>query len=239
MIEWSRKNIAYTVLAGFFITNAIVAEFIGGKMIKIGGYTVSVGIIPWPFVFVLTDVINEHFGRKGVRRITIITAILIVYAYFILQMAISTPIDAINSPVDQNSFNTVFGTSSLIIVGSVTAFIVSQLLDVTVFWIIRNITGKKMIWARATGSTIVSQLIDSYVVTFIAFVLPGILGIHSGSNLYWDIPTWISISFNNYTVKLFIAVLITPLIYVVHWIVDWYLGKEVAQEASPQNSEGS
>jgi len=220
----TRKDLVYTILGGFFIANALTAEMIGGKIINVMGRTLSVGIIPWPFVFLLTDVINEHFGKEGVRRLTIITAILIAYAYVILLLAIKAPIDPTVSPVDQKSFETVFGTSMWIIVGSITAFLISQLIDVLVFWFIRSYTGKRLIWARATGSTIVSQFIDTFVVSFIAFVIPGKM----------SLADWLNLGINNYVSKLIIAVLITPGIYVVHWIVDWYLRKEEVKETETQ-----
>lgn len=209
----NRKNLVYTILSGFFITNAIVGEFIGGKIIRIFEVPMSVGIIPWPFIFLLTDVINEHFGKSGVRKLSIITAILIGYAYFILLITIGVPTAEDISPVDHESFKKVFSTSAWIIVGSITAFLVSQLLDATLFWIIKNFTKGKYIWARATGSTIISQFIDSFIVSFIAFVIPAKM----------NIPTWIALSSSNYSIKLLIAILLTPFIYLVHYVVKWYL----------------
>src|SRR5690606_35630757 len=77
----SRKDIVFIVLAGIFITNAVTAEMIGGKLIDVGPYVMSVGILPWPVVFVTTDLINEYFGKDGVRKLSIITAFLIAYCF--------------------------------------------------------------------------------------------------------------------------------------------------------------
>ncbi|HRH11728.1 MAG TPA: queuosine precursor transporter, partial [Bacteroidia bacterium] len=166
-----RKDLVFMVLAGFFVTNAIVAELIGGKLVQFFGiFTQSIGIILWPVVFILTDLINEHYGKNGVRKLTYITVGLIIYTFVLLSIAIELP--AVNfSPVDDSVFKTVFGQSQWIIVGSITAFLTSQLIDVYIFWLFRNKTGGKMIWLRATGSTVVSQLIDTFVVQYIAFVL--------------------------------------------------------------------
>ncbi len=131
------------VLAGFFVTNAIVAELIGGKLVQFFGiFTQSIGIILWPVVFILTDLINEHYGKNGVRKLTYITVGLIIYTFVLLSIAIELP--AVNfSPVNDSVFRTVFGQSQWIIVGSITAFLTSQLIDVYIFWLFRNRTGGK------------------------------------------------------------------------------------------------
>jgi len=215
----SRKEILFTVLAGFFVTNAIVGELIGGKLIQIGPFTMSIGIIPWPVVFLTTDIINEYFGKKGVRRLTIMTAGLIIYTFILLLAGMNIPASGI-SPVSDGQFHGVFGQSMWIIVGSICAFLASQLIDVLIFWLIRSRTGHKMIWLRATGSTVVSQLIDTFIVTGIAFWLPGKLSFTS----------YINTAFTGYSAKLIIAVALTPLIYLGHALVHRYLGNETSAE---------
>ena len=128
----ARKDFIYILLAGFFITNAIMGEMIGGKLIQIGPFNLSIGIIPWPVVFLTTDLINEYYGRKGVRRLTFLTAGLIVYAFVLLFLGMQVNAASF-SPVNDDAFNKVFGQSMWIIVGSITAFLCSQLLDVIVF----------------------------------------------------------------------------------------------------------
>ncbi len=214
----SRKNILFLVLAAFFITNAIVAELISNKLIDIGPFTVIVGIVPWPIVFLCTDIINEFYGKKAVRKLSIITSCVIAYAFIIVFIAMS--IKANTSISDKTAtdaeFTKVFGQSLWVIAGSITAFITSQILDVYVFWFIRNKTGGKMIWLRSTGSTVISQLIDSYVVLGIGFLLPGI----------FTFEQFLVIGLTNYAFKLIIAVGLTPFIYLFHAIVKRYLGTE-------------
>jgi uncharacterized integral membrane protein (TIGR00697 family) len=210
----NKREILFTVLAGIFITNAVAGELIGGKLIQAGPFTMSIGIIPWPVVFLTTDIINEYYGKKGVRQLTILTSILIAYTFILLYAGIFIPASGI-SPVKDEQFHGVFGQSMWIIVGSITAFLLSQALDVIVFWIIRKRTGHKMIWLRATGSTIVSQLIDTFVVTGIAFWLPGKIGFDD----------FINTAGTGYIAKLMIAILITPLIYLGHGIIHRYLGE--------------
>jgi len=211
----SKKDTVYVVLAGIFITNALVAELIGGKLIDVGSAVMSIGILPWPIVFVSTDLINEYFGEKGVKKLSLITAGLIAYTFFILFFAIKIPSSGISS-VNSDQFKAVFGQSQLIIVGSIVAFLASQLIDVSIFHFVKKRTGNKMIWLRSTGSTVISQLFDSFIVLGIAFWLPGIM----------DFKTYIISGFTGYTVKLVIAILMTPLIYLGHYLIQKYLSKD-------------
>lgn len=211
----SKKDIVYVVLAGIFITNAVVAELIGGKLIDVGPAVMSIGILPWPVVFVTTDLINEYFGEKGVRKLSIITACLIAYTFIVLFFAMKIPSSGI-STVSTLQFNAVFGQSQLIIVGSITAFLISQLIDVSIFHFFKRKTGNKMIWLRSTGSTVISQLFDSFIVLGIAFWLPGIM----------DTKTFFLSAMTGYSVKLAIAVLMTPMIYLGHNFIDKYIAKD-------------
>jgi len=209
----SKKDTVYVVLAGIFITNAIVAELIGGKLIHVGSAVMSIGILPWPIVFVTTDLINEYFGERGVRKLSLITASLIAYTFVVLYLAMQIPAVEGKNLVTDAQFKGVFGQSMWIIVGSITAFMVSQLIDVTIFHFVKNRTGNKMIWLRSTGSTVISQLFDSFIVLGIAFWMTGKM----------DTPTFIISAFTGYGVKLTIAVLMTPLIYLGHSLIEKYI----------------
>ena len=212
----SKKDTVYVILAGIFITNAVVAELIGGKLIYVGSAVMSIGILPWPIVFVTTDLINEYFGEKGVRKLSLITASLIGYCFTLLYVAIRIPAAAGISPVSDNQFFAVFGQSQWIIVGSIIAFLVSQLIDVTMFHFLKNKTGNKMIWLRSTGSTVVSQLFDSFIVLGIAFWATGIM----------TTDVFIKSAFTGYFVKLIIAIGMTPIIYLGHYLIGSYLAKD-------------
>lgn len=214
----TRRDLVYIVLAGIFICNAIVAELIGGKIINLYGFTLSVGVVLWPVVFLTTDVINEYYGKQGVRKLSVMTAALIAYSFVALLIAMKIPAYMYPSisVVSDEQFGAVFGQSMWIIAGSITAFLTSQFVDVAVFWFFRKITGNRMIWLRSTGSTVISQLVDSFVVTGIAFWWPG----------KWTTEVYVDASMNGYFFKLMIAVVLTPLIYVMHAIVKKYLGHE-------------
>jgi queuosine precursor transporter len=211
-----RKDLVFIILAGFFITNAIVAELIGGKLIQFFGlFTQSLGIILWPVVFVLTDLINEHYGKSGVRKLTYVTVALIAYTFILISVGLRIPAVAF-SPVDDKNFMTVFGQSQWIIVGSILAFLISQLVDVYIFWVFRKRTGKRMIWLRATGSTLVSQMIDTFVVQFVAFVLPGT----------WTMEQLLHNASWGYAFKLLVALCMIPFIYLGHFAIDRYLNED-------------
>ena len=211
-----RKDIVYVILAGIFITNALVAELIGGKLIYIGDVVMSLGILPWPIVFITTDLINEYFGEKGVKKLSFITAGLIAYTFFLLLIGLQIPAVKGDGLISDEQFTAVFGQSMWIIVGSITAFLVSQLIDVTIFHFVKNRTGKKMIWLRSTGSTVISQFFDSFIVLGIAFWLPGKI----------DTKMFVASALTGYTVKLLIAVGLTPFIYLGHYLIEKYLAKD-------------
>jgi hypothetical protein len=225
----NKKDIVFLILAGFFITNAIIAEMIGGKLIMFFGiFTQSIGIVLWPVVFITTDLVNEYYGKEGVKKLSFITVALIAFMFVILFICINIPAVAF-SPVSDEIFRKTFGQSLYIIVGSIIAFITSQLLDSFIFWSLRNKTGKKMIWLRATGSTIISQLLDTLVVQFIAFVVPGI----------WKFNEFIKNAAMGYAFKLIIAVVLIPLIYLAHYLIDKYLGEKTSDELIRKTAEKS
>lgn len=237
-MQVSKKNRLFIILGGFFITNALLAEFIGIKIFSLEstlgipplsksilGYDLSfeltAGVILWPVVFVMTDIINEYYGKKGVRLLSYLTAALITYAFMMVFFAISLTPASWWTEVNRDmgihnmdaAFKAVFGQGLWIIAGSLTAFLVGQLVDVTVFQQLRKITGPGKIWVRATGSTMVSQLIDSFVVLFVAFYI--------GQD--WKLTQVLAIGLNNYIYKAFMAIVLTPLIYLAHFLIDRYL----------------
>jgi len=219
-----RKERLYIILAGFFITNAILAEIVGGKIFTFEippllwftqtTANLSVGVLVWPVVFIMTDIINEYYGIAGVRRVTLLTIVLISYVFVALYFMGETRA-APFSQISDESFNVVFGTTQSIIIGSLIAFAVGQFLDFFIFHRLKMMTGSAHLWLRATGSTVFSQLIDTFIVLYIAFVLPG----------KWTMAEFLKVASSNYVYKLIIAVAVTPIIYLVHVIIDAYLGR--------------
>ncbi len=222
----SRREWLFIALAGFFVTNAVTAELISNKLIDIpisfelfgkrfGPFVTIIGVLPWPVVFIVTDLINEFYGQKAIRKLSWITSGLIAYCFIIVIVSMSIPANTSISPftATDGEYNKVFGQSRWIIVGSITAFLISQIMDATLFAWIKKRTGNKMIWLRSTGSTMISQLFDSYIVLYIGFIVPGTLPLSA----FWEIaPT-------NYVFKLIIAISLTPVIYLGHFLVRRYL----------------
>ncbi|WP_051670259.1 queuosine precursor transporter [Bryobacter aggregatus] len=226
----NRKQLIYLILAGLFVANAILGEILGGKLIEVGGYIMSLGVVPWPVVFISTDLINEYYGKDGVRRLTFITAGLILYAFLVIFVSMEIPASHV-SPVTDEAFISVLSQSQWIIAGSLVAFVCSQLLDVFVFWMFHKVTGGKMLWLRATGSTAISQLIDTFIVLGIGFWLPGKI----------QMKDFLNLAFTNYTYKFVIAVALTPLIYLAHNAIERYLEAEphpYTPAPNPQIIEG-
>ncbi|MES2447461.1 MAG: queuosine precursor transporter [Bacteroidota bacterium] len=244
------------ILGAFFVANAILSEFIGVKIFSVEetlgfnkldinlfgvpnlSFNMSAGVLTWPIIFIMTDIINEYFGVKQVRFLSILTSILIGFAFLIVWLAMKLqPSDfwVMQKVNGQNvnmvsAFDAIFGQGMWIIIGSITAFLIGQMVDVLVFHRIKKFTGERALWLRATGSTIFSQLIDSFVVIFIAFYL------NPAYNWSWQMVA--AIGLVGYTYKFVIALLMTPILYLVHGIIDQYLGKDLAHRMTKLASRG-
>ncbi len=237
----------FIILAGFFITNALLAEIIGVKLFSLEkslglepanlvffgnnfSFNLTAGVMLWPVVFIMTDIINEYYGPKGVRMLTYITIVLIAYAFVMFFGAIRlTPADFwakdyFNGvPDSDKAISGIFAQSQSIIIASLIAFFISQVLDGFVFHKINKVTGESKIWLRATASTLISQLIDSFVVLFIAFYL-----LPQGKA--WTLSQVLTTCTGNYIYKFVIAIVMTPVIYLVHGGIERYLGHGLAAE---------
>lgn len=247
-----RAQRMFLVLAGFFVANAIIAEFIGVKIFALedtfglrpfewnlfgqsGSLNFTAGTLLWPIVFVMTDVINEFYGRRGVRFLSWLAVALIAYAFVFAYAAIAlAPAswwvgvardDGV--PDLQAAFAYVFGQGLWTIAGSITAFLVGQLVDVRVFHAIRQRTGERHVWLRATASTFVSQFIDSFVVLYIAFVI---------GPQKWSSGLWLAVGSVNYAYKVVAAVALIPLLYLLRRAIDAWLGRDLARALRGQAS---
>jgi uncharacterized integral membrane protein (TIGR00697 family) len=252
----SRKTNLFVILGAIFLTNAILAEIIGVKIFSgektlgldpvqwtffgefVLDFNLTAGAVIWPVVFITTDLINEYFGKKGVRKISFLTAALITYVFVVISLVTAlAPADfwmQVNASMPDGSsfdinyaFNTIFRQGLGIIIGSLTAFLLGQLIDVYVFQKLRAVTGPKMIWLRATGSTLVSQFIDSFVVLGIAFYVFG----------NWSISQIAAVGLINYVYKFTVAMALTPVLYLAHGLIDRYLGKDLAEEMTEEATE--
>lgn len=238
----SKPTRLFIVLAGFFLTNALIAEFVGVKIFSLeatfgiapvewrllgisGNLNFTAGVLLWPFVFIMTDVINEYFGVRGVRLISWVAVAFIGYAFIAAYASIALApagfwVDANRSlgvPDIQHAYAQIFGQGLWTIWGSIIAFLIGQLIDVSVFHRIRRATGDKWVWLRATGSTAISQLLDSFVVLYIAFVL---------GPQRWPVSQFLAVGTVNYVYKMGAAIALIPLLYVARALIKSYLGAE-------------
>lgn len=244
--------ILLTLFIGFFVT----AELLGSKVFHFTLFGLSpaslglgdskefdatTGILAFPLTFILTDIINEFFGKRIVRQFTFLALAVNALLQIVVQVAIRVPARSYTPGVSddamQNAYSLALGQSWSIVAGSMVAFLIGQWLDVQVFTWLRRRTGGRLLWLRSQGSTVVSQWIDSYVVIILAFVaLPALTG-----GTPWSIGAALGVATTNYVYKFAIAVGSTPLLYFAHGSVDAWLGKDLAEqlahEAHPRDPE--
>lgn len=220
----TRPQRVYVVCAAVFLTALVIAEATAGKFFtaldlpravtilgeRFETVVMTAGVIAFPLTFVLTDVVNEYFGRAGIRFLTYIGLAMVIVEFGILRVALAVPTAPV-SPVSDAAFAEVFGTTTRVIFGSVVAYLVGQLLDIALFHRLRQLTGGRHLWLRATGSTLGSQFIDTLVVLTVAFY--GQL----------SAATILAVTLFNYGYKVVIAIALTPFVYLAHALVDRYL----------------
>jgi queuosine precursor transporter len=239
-----KANRLFIALAGFFLVNAVMAEFIGVKIFSLeaslgtapfqwslfgitGTLTFTTGVLLWPFVFILTDTINEYFGVRGVRFISWTAVVFIAYAFITAYVAIAlAPADfwvssnaALGVPDVQKAYALIFGQGLWTIGGSMIAFLIGQLIDVVIFHRIRRVTGERYVWLRATASTAVSQILDSFIVLYIAFVI---------GPQHWPVKQFLAVGTVNYVYKMSAAIALIPLLYLMRKVIESYLGHATA-----------
>jgi uncharacterized integral membrane protein (TIGR00697 family) len=211
-----RKQRLFVFLTALFVAALVTGDFIGGKFFVLAGHTFSAGIIPFPLTFVLTDIVNEFYGTHGARRLTLAGLGAAVFVWGTITLALRLPTSP-ESPISDAVFRGAFGTSARLYVASLTAYVIGQLLDITLFQVLRRLTGHRLLWLRSTGSTVVSQVVDSVTVSFVFLV-----GTRSTNFILTNAA-------HNYFGKLGMAILLTPLIYAGHA----YFGRHLHVDEKP------
>lgn len=213
----------FLALTGIFITALLIGDIIGGKLFEVSVFgslqTLSVGIIPFPITFVLTDVLNEFYGKKAARTVTYVGLGCTVFAFTVIFVAGAIPMAGFTggaewSGINANAFERVFLSSQRILAASLVAYMCGQLIDIFVFHKIKAWTKNRFIWARATGSTMVSQFFDTALIQTLAWY-----GTLDSAKLPGMIAT-------SYAVKVVVAIALTPVIYVLHGFVHRVLKLE-------------
>ena len=204
------KNI-YLLLAGLFITSLVVSNLIFQKFfywypldIKLLGnslFELSVGILPYPITFLITDLISEIYGKKRANQVVVTGIFASFFSMGILLIANEVPAIE-NSPIDDETFNQVFALSPIAALASMIAYLLAQFVDIRIYHFWKNLTQGKMLWLRNNFSTFSSQLIDTVLVV-------GLLSIFGV--LEWKLFWGLVIS--GFLFKIIVAALDTPLLY--------------------------
>jgi uncharacterized integral membrane protein (TIGR00697 family) len=222
----------YLWLSGVFITCFLVANVIGVKLFAfeahLFGYAIpvehTVGMLPFPITFLLTDLLNEYYGKRAARRMTYIAFVMGALAFILMYIGRAFPIKTgIPGTATQEAFENIFGSATLMYLASLGAFLIGSLLDIFLFTTFKRLTGGKLIWLRATGSTVISQLVDSFAITFLFFTVMPVLFPSEGSAPA-PIEFVIKTAFTGYILKFVIAVALTPGIYAGRWALSTWFG---------------
>lgn len=232
----ARINLFITLVA-VFLTCLVVGDMVGGKLtsFELFGreWIWSVGQLAFPVTFILTDILNEFYGRKVVRRITYLAFFMVGLTFCIIYAAGAMPwapltLDPHWTGVTPSSFSVVFTQATKIQIASMIAFLVGNLVDISVFFFLKKLTGNRMLWLRSTGSTAISQLIDTFIISAIIW-----LGKVGFSN-------YLTIVFTSYVIKLAAAIVVTPIIYALHDVIEKKYGIHPAPaEVASADLEGS
>jgi uncharacterized integral membrane protein (TIGR00697 family) len=211
----------FVCLTSVFVSCLLLGDIIGGKTIGPARAPISVGIIPFPVTFLLTDVVNDFYGRRGARFLTLVGFAMAVLAYAVLQ--ISTWLSPHESTYfSQAEFAKIFGGSAQLFVASMVAYLISQFLDISVFQFWKALTKSKHLWLRATGSTLLSQIVDTVTINVIFWAWTASADPNSflGKKTVAARYAWIfAKAGREYGIKVVVAILLTPAVYAIHAFV--------------------
>lgn len=241
--ELSPQQFIYVVLSSLFVTCLLIADVIGVKLFEIplpfeilGHKTIehTCGMLTFPITFLLGDIINEYYGAKAAKNTVYIGLAMSVLVFIVMNIAQAMPYLDKPFNVTQQSFDMIFGSAKLIYVASVSAYLVGSLSDIWLFGVIKKLTQGKLLWLRATGSTVLSQIIDSFIVSYIAFDL--------GKSLTGQTPASfeevLNIAATGYGLKLFLSLSLTPVIYIVKGILTEKFGLQPLPPEPMESSDG-
>ena len=216
-MNFDTRSKLFLTLAATFVTCLLVGDIMGGKLIQTSlfghMFTLTVGMIPFPVTFLITDLLNEFYGKRSARLVTWLGFAMALIAYAFIFVASAIPIATMTraadwSGVTDDAFTRVFVGSQRMIVASLTAYLIAQFVDISVFQALKRRTAERWLWLRATGSTAVSQLVDTVVINFVAWF--GVLSLSEVVNIIGS----------SYVLKILIAVGLTTLIYAGHALIE-------------------
>lgn len=236
-LPYSRYERMYLVLASIFVVSLVMTNVIGIKLFRAPlnpEFALTTGILTYPITFLVTDVVSEVYGKARANFMVVLGFFMSLLMLFIVQIALAVPPHPYWVPqgnpfyetVDgyQHAFESVFALNGLLLLGSMLAYLVAQLVDVYLFHFWKQLTDGKHLWLRNNGSTSISQLVDTGIVNSILFFI----------GFGMDFATGFSIMLTIYVYKLALAILDTPLIYLGVYLVKRSLGLSWEDEITPE-----
>ena len=220
----SSAQLIYLILAALFIaslvtSNLIFQKFFYWEPFGLYRFEISVGILPYPITFLITDVLSEIYGKKKANQVVIAGIFASFFSMLIILVSDVAPAIS-NSPINDKTFNTVFGLSPLAVLASMLAYLAAQFIDIRIFHFWKKKTNGKHLWLRNNFSTFSSQFIDTFTVLFL---------LCSFDILPWEIFTNLLLS--GFLFKIVVAALDTPILYgIVYWFrkkFDLKIGEEI------------
>lgn len=217
----STEQKLFVVLACIFVTCLVLGDVTGGKAFFPGfAQPISVGMALFPVTFLLTDVVNDFYGKRGARFLTAVGAGMAALAYFALVITTALPTH-VDTYFGDGEYRKIFGGSSKLFVASIVAYVIGQVLDIQVFTFWKKLTRGKHLWLRATGSTLISQLVDTTTINAIFW-----------GGVADKTPGWIGRKIiAEYLIKVAVAVALTPIVYAIHGVVVTWLKLEPVHHA--------
>lgn len=224
------KQKLFVCLAAVFVSSLLLGDVIGGKTLPTPLGPISVGILPFPVTFLLTDVVNDFYGRRGARFLTWVGFAMAVFAWLVLQISTALPSDP-STYFTPAEFQKIFGGSAQLFVASSVAYLLGQFLDINVFQFWKALTRSKHLWLRATGSTLLSQIVDTVTINLVFWLWTASADPTSflGRMTTSDRLAWVFAKIGReYSIKVVVAIGLTPIVYAIHGLVVRGLGLEPA-----------
>lgn len=201
----------YSILAALFITSLVVSNLIFQKFFYwdffgLYRFEISVGVLPYPITFLITDSISEIYGKKKANQVVTIGIFASVFSLLIILVANAVPATSW-APVGDEVFSNVFGSTTIAVAASMMAYLLAQYVDIYVYHFWKKLTKGKYLWLRNNFSTFSSQFVDTFAVVFLLSVF---------GELEWDLFGGLLLS--GFLFKALIALLDTPLLYLVVYL---------------------
>ncbi|MCP3660599.1 MAG: queuosine precursor transporter [Bacteroidetes bacterium] len=212
----------YNLLLGLFISIVLITNLITGKYFVLYKLSLTAGVITYPFTFLITDIISELYGLKRANQTILMGFLASIFMTLMLYVAKILPIH-INSPIKQNTLESVFCFTPGIVIGSMVAFLISQFADTHIFQYLKNLTNSKHLWLRNNLATMLSQLLDTFVFALTTWSIWYIFS--DKVNFDISISLWIKIAAYEYLVKCIFALLDTPILYMAVYLIKKYFKK--------------